>query len=181
MLLQDTLVKGDLTIRSLVSRSWVHCARRSTVTNNLQEKLYICVAVAYLTGKLCISSTPIVQLSVRIPFASLYSCVLASNLWRKHFAMTNPPPDNPTIRQALQTARDSEEGTLDQDVANTLSYAISTIWRKIQAQPNTYVMTELEFSVFNYFQDRFRGIPMAQRAVSRYWNRRQATSASNGA
>lgn len=93
--------------------------------------------------------------------------------------MTNPPPDAPKIRQALQAARDTEEGPLDQEVAETLTYAVNAVWRRIRAQPNHYVMTELEFSVFNYFQDRFRGNETAQRAISRYWSRRSGPT--NGA
>ncbi|KAI9642882.1 hypothetical protein NHQ30_008616 [Ciborinia camelliae] len=72
--------------------------------------------------------------------------------------------------QALDLARDFEEAAEDPLVVSTLEVAINEIWIKIQVEPTTYVMTREEFGVFNYFQNRFRGIELAIEARKRYWD-----------
>lgn len=74
----------------------------------------------------------------------------------------NPTLVSPVIRKAqdLEPLTVEENGILDQ--------AYTVIWDRIQAQPN-YVMTELEFKVFNYLQRRWTGNPIAQQAVARHW------------
>lgn len=44
------------------------------------------------------------------------------------------------------------------------------IWRKVQAQPDGYIMTRDEFAIFNYFQHRFAGDKVAKAARGRYWD-----------
>ncbi|PGH03840.1 hypothetical protein GX51_03828 [Blastomyces parvus] len=78
-------------------------------------------------------------------------------------------PDPETIRVALEEARNSEDGRIDARMTSILELAIGEVWRKVQAEPDTYILTRDEFALFNYFLDRFRG-PVAQRAVERYWN-----------
>ncbi|KLJ07709.1 hypothetical protein EMPG_16820 [Blastomyces silverae] len=78
-------------------------------------------------------------------------------------------PDPETIRVALEEARNSEDGRIDPGMTSILELAIGEVWRKVQAEPDTYILTRDEFALFNYFLDRFRG-PVAQRAVERYWN-----------
>ncbi|EER37689.1 conserved hypothetical protein [Histoplasma capsulatum H143] len=78
-------------------------------------------------------------------------------------------PDPETIRVALEEARNSEDGSIDPRMTSILETAIGEVWRKVQADPDTYILTRDEFALFNYFLDRFRG-PVAQRAVERYWN-----------
>jgi hypothetical protein len=75
-----------------------------------------------------------------------------------------------SVAQALEIARDSPEGAQDSTVVSILESAIAEIWRKIQAQPTSYVMTRDEFAVFNYFQDRFAGQQLATEARKRYWD-----------
>ncbi|OAX81389.1 hypothetical protein ACJ72_04269 [Emergomyces africanus] len=78
-------------------------------------------------------------------------------------------PDPETIRVALEEARNSEDGRIDSRITTILEAAIGELWRKVQVQPDSYILTRDEFALFNYFLDRFRG-PVAQRAVERYWN-----------
>ena len=78
--------------------------------------------------------------------------------------------DAANIRRALEIARDTENGLLDANVSAILQTAIGSVWRRIQAQPDTYIMTRVEFSVFNYYRSRFQGNNTAQRAVQRYWD-----------
>lgn len=76
-----------------------------------------------------------------------------------------------TLRQAINIAQNSQSDRLDPQVARILEEALQRIWRSIQARPNSYVMTELEFSVFNRYRSRPQfGGEVAQKAVSRYWN-----------
>lgn len=86
-------------------------------------------------------------------------------------------PSARAVAQALEIARDSAEGARDPVVCNILEAAIADIWGKVQAQPNTYLMTRDEFAVFNYFQHRFAGCPVAIAARKRYWD---YTGGSNG-
>lgn len=74
------------------------------------------------------------------------------------------------VAQALEVARESPEGAQDPIIVNTLENAITEIWAKIEREPSSYVLTRDEFAVFNYFQDRFMGQPLAVAARRRYWN-----------
>lgn len=82
-----------------------------------------------------------------------------------------------TASQALEIARDNEEEIQDPIVSSTLENAIGSIWRKIEGAPETYILTRDEFAVFNYFQARFAGQPLAVAARKRYWDH---LSVSNG-
>ncbi|CAG8972436.1 hypothetical protein HYALB_00001125 [Hymenoscyphus albidus] len=82
----------------------------------------------------------------------------------------NSAQSSTTVPQALEIARDSEEGARDPTVVNVLETALASIWSKIEARPSTYVMTRDEFAVFNYFQHRFEGQQVATDARKRYWD-----------
>ncbi|KAI9678147.1 MAG: hypothetical protein M1817_006092 [Caeruleum heppii] len=75
---------------------------------------------------------------------------------------------NPTsIRQALDLARDTP--AVDAQVGQLLERALTEVWQRVQAQPDSYVFTELEFAVFNYHRARFEGSEVAAAAVDRFW------------
>ena len=76
--------------------------------------------------------------------------------------------DERLVAQALETARESEEGAQDAQVCSILDDAISRIWVKIQAHPDSYVMSQTEMSVFTYFQYTFAGNDLAVAARKRY-------------
>lgn len=78
-----------------------------------------------------------------------------------------------TVRQALQVAQNSETGQIDPRIVQILESYLTQVWRRIQDKPDSYVMTELEFAVFNYFRARSElQNETARKAVSRYWNNR---------
>jgi len=81
-----------------------------------------------------------------------------------------------TVAEALEIARESEEGARDPTVSSLLETAVTAIWSKIEAQPTSYVMTRDEFAVFNYFQHRFEGLPLASAARKRYWDHLDITN-----
>jgi hypothetical protein len=78
--------------------------------------------------------------------------------------------DPTAIRQALERARNCEDGTVDAQTTALLEAAITELWTRIQRDPDTYVLTRDEFALFNYFLERYRGSTVAQRAVARFWD-----------
>ncbi|KXT06770.1 hypothetical protein AC578_7226 [Pseudocercospora eumusae] len=70
-------------------------------------------------------------------------------------------------QRAIDIARNSE-GELDGRVSAYLETAISDIWTRITMSPDSYLMTQDEFAVFNFYRGRFKG-EVAETAVARYW------------
>ncbi|KAH8170525.1 hypothetical protein LIA77_09306 [Sarocladium implicatum] len=85
-----------------------------------------------------------------------------------------PPSQDAAVSQALEIARESPDGAQDPTVSQILERALTTIWGKVQAQPDSYVMTRDEFAVFNFFQHRFKGDKTAVSARKRYWDHASA-------
>ncbi|KAH8699745.1 hypothetical protein BGZ61DRAFT_532221 [Ilyonectria robusta] len=79
-----------------------------------------------------------------------------------------------SVAQALEIARESPDGSSDPTISKILEGALAQIWGKVQAQPNSYVMTRDEFAVFNFFQHRFTGDKTAVSARKRYWDNARA-------
>lgn len=80
-----------------------------------------------------------------------------------------PLTNRRAVKSALDTAQNSE--TVSPTVEAILQQALNVIWSDILAEPNTYTMDNLEFSVFNRYRFRFQNT-IAQRAVERYWQGR---------
>lgn len=78
--------------------------------------------------------------------------------------------DNNTVAQALEIARESQDGACDPTVSKILETTIAQIWAKLKACPDTYIMSRDEFAVFNYFQHLFADDKIATAARSRYWD-----------
>ncbi|DAA73654.1 TPA_exp: Uncharacterized protein A8136_4088 [Trichophyton benhamiae CBS 112371] len=74
------------------------------------------------------------------------------------------------VRRALESARNTVDGQVDPRANAVLEAAINEVWRRIQSQPDSYILNRDEFALFNYFRDRFRNSPVAQQAVERFWN-----------
>ncbi|CAF9913209.1 hypothetical protein IMSHALPRED_000945 [Imshaugia aleurites] len=81
-----------------------------------------------------------------------------------------------TVANALEIAKTSQNGQIPPAVTQTLERNIGDIWRRIQAQPSTYVMTQEEFAVFSYYRSRYDNNAVAQQAVARFWNHYQGES-----
>lgn len=81
--------------------------------------------------------------------------------------------NTPAVRQALEQARNSEDGHVGPHTAAVLEAAITKLWANIQARPDSYVLDAHEFALFNYFRDRFGDSPVARRAVARFWDNYQ--------
>ncbi|KIW77835.1 hypothetical protein Z517_07668 [Fonsecaea pedrosoi CBS 271.37] len=78
-----------------------------------------------------------------------------------------------TVRQALQIAQTSQTGDMDPQVLQILENYLYRLWTRIQAEPDTYIMDQLEFPVFNHFRARseFQN-ETARKAIGRYWDNR---------
>ncbi len=75
-----------------------------------------------------------------------------------------------TVANALEIAKENQNGQIPPAVTQMLERNIGDIWRRIQAQPSTYVMRREEFAVFSYYRSRFEDNAVAQQAVARFWN-----------
>ncbi|KAL7923646.1 hypothetical protein ACQKWADRAFT_40056 [Trichoderma austrokoningii] len=80
--------------------------------------------------------------------------------------------DDAVVAQALEIARESPDGASDPTVSNILQLAIKSIWDKVEAQPNSYIMSRNEFAVFNFFQYSVTDekASMAMAARKRFWD-----------
>lgn len=80
-----------------------------------------------------------------------------------------------TIRRYLQMVQDSTDGNVPQAVIDTLRRDLEDLWRRIMNSPHSYVMTPLEFKLFNHFlaDVQARNPRIVQRAVKRYWDSSQ--------
>ena len=108
---------------------------------------------------MCVTQTS--SLSPAVSTASVASPVAPSAKTQKQDAR---------VAQALEIARESEEGASEPTIKKILETAFAEIWGKLQAEPESYVMTSDEFSLFNYFQYGFKGNKLAVAAIQRYWN-----------
>lgn len=96
------------------------------------------------------------------------------------FAMPAASKDQSSIRQALERARNCDDGTVDAQTTTVLEAAIAELWLRIQAEPDSYVLSSDEFALFNYFLKRYRGSSVAQRAVARFWNNYHGSANTDG-
>ncbi|KAL8418417.1 hypothetical protein RB594_001859 [Gaeumannomyces avenae] len=83
-------------------------------------------------------------------------------------------PQDTSVAQALEVARESPDGARDPTIASILETALTQLWSKVESQPDSYVLTRDEFAVFNYFQHRFRDNKLATAARRRYWDNTSA-------
>jgi hypothetical protein len=72
-----------------------------------------------------------------------------------------------TIKAALQRARDPNQEE-DPVVTAFLEATLREIWQKIETR-SSYVLTDDEFAVFNYFRHRYSDEEVKP-IIARYWN-----------
>ena len=84
------------------------------------------------------------------------------------------------LSKAVQVAKDSPN--LPPAVKTMLEKEVGNLWRRIQARPETYIMSKEEFAFFNYYRGRYHAENIAQHAVARFWtNYRDSSSTVEGA
>ncbi len=85
-------------------------------------------------------------------------------------------PDEATLRRYAQQIQDNPGGRdPPRVVMDALRHEFRDIWRKIQAAPTTYVMTDLEFKILNCFHGEVTNPRLAQGAIRRYWDNPRGT------
>ena len=89
-------------------------------------------------------------------------------------------PDQATIQRAIVIAQTATNDNLDQQTKEILALAVRALWRRIQSQPDTYLLTSLEARVFNYHQSLFRENDLARRTWARYWSNTHGIDGVNG-
>lgn len=77
-----------------------------------------------------------------------------------------------TIQKALEVARNSE-GVIDPTVRDFLERSLQEVWGRIEAQPDSYLLTKDEFALFNYYRYKSATSPLAQSAIKRFWDNYQ--------
>ena len=94
-------------------------------------------------------------------------------------SVTSPFSDPQALNRALDIARTTEQADTEPAVLELLCRALAEIWARINAAPNSYILTHLEFAIFNFF--RRDNSELTQAAVDRYWrNARPTPSGVNG-
>lgn len=91
-----------------------------------------------------------------------------------------PSPGRVTVQQgidiahALRSIQNGESGPESLNHVFTLEDYIRSTWARIQASPDSYVMSELEFAVFSHYRARaeFQN-NTARDALSRYWSQHE--------
>jgi O-methyltransferase involved in polyketide biosynthesis len=78
-----------------------------------------------------------------------------------------------TLQKALEAARNSE-GPVDDSIANYLERSVRELWAKLEAAPNSYLMSPDEFALFTYYRQRYTNTAVAESATRRFWNSYQA-------
>ncbi|KAH7038975.1 hypothetical protein B0J12DRAFT_743875 [Macrophomina phaseolina] len=74
-----------------------------------------------------------------------------------------------TLQRALELARENESGA-DPAVYSFLQRELQSVWSKLLARPNDYILTRYEFGLFNYFRQQYTGNEIATKALQRFWN-----------
>lgn len=85
------------------------------------------------------------------------------------------------VREALEIARNSADGHIEPKANGILEKAIADLRRKLEAQPDSYVLSGDEFALFNFyrrtkFSDTKKAQEIAQKATERFWNNYRQTS-----
>ena len=74
-----------------------------------------------------------------------------------------------TTQKALDIARNSE-GDIDPAISSYLEQQLADIWARIEAQPDSYLLSKDEFALFNFYRHRSMNTELAQSAVRRFWD-----------
>jgi hypothetical protein len=68
-----------------------------------------------------------------------------------------------SVRKALQEAQNSTTGNIDPQIRRMLEDYLRQTWARIQARPTTYLLSDTEMALLNYY----RGKPEYQNETAR--------------
>ena len=83
---------------------------------------------------------------------------------------SKPPSD---YSEALEIVRNSEPGQAPPEAKRMTDAAIVQLWNRLRAKPDTYIMSDKEFKLFNYYRHAYQSGAdgeIGRNAASRYWN-----------
>jgi hypothetical protein len=76
---------------------------------------------------------------------------------------------NAQIRRAAERCRENPNGP-DVESDRILRWTMARLCERITREPDSYIMSHVERSVYTLFQHEYVGNEIARRAVERYWN-----------
>ncbi|KAF2665426.1 hypothetical protein BT63DRAFT_459002 [Microthyrium microscopicum] len=82
-----------------------------------------------------------------------------------------------TIQKALEIARNSDI-EVDPLVLDYLERKFDEVWARIEAEPESYLLTKDEFALFNYLRSRATSTALAKAAIRRFWDNYTGASSS---
>ena len=77
------------------------------------------------------------------------------------------------LAQAVNIARNSGDG-VDWRLAAYLEKKLGEVWRRLQAEPESYILPPDDFALFNYYKSRFGDQDIVRNATKRCWDNYQA-------
>ena len=78
-----------------------------------------------------------------------------------------------SVAHSLEIVRNSEPGQAPPNALGVIERAMAELWQRVLANENAYVMSDIEFAVFNFFRSRYqsgRNKLVGQKATARYWD-----------
>ena len=89
-------------------------------------------------------------------------------------SMSSNADSHLSIQSALEVVRNAE-GEVDPTVTDFLVRTVESIWDRIQAEPDDYVLSKDEFALFNFYVNRYRSVDSeaTEKAVARFWKNHQ--------
>lgn len=80
-----------------------------------------------------------------------------------------------SVERAMRILREADNNGVDYadinpEVRAVLEACLTDIRHKIRRYPDSYIMSSLEFSVYNRFRNPFEEDAACRRAVERYWH-----------
>jgi len=74
-----------------------------------------------------------------------------------------------SIQRALEIARESD-GVVDPSVTSFLYNSVRALWARLEAAPDSYLMSRDEFALFTYYSQSYTNRSVAESAVRRFWD-----------
>ena len=93
--------------------------------------------------------------------------------------MGSHPNSQISVAKALDIAKENQNGPLPPMVNTILERKMADIWQRINSQPNSYIMSQEEFTVFSYYRSRYNNNRVASDAVARFWSNYTGPTSSN--
>jgi hypothetical protein len=81
--------------------------------------------------------------------------------------------NNIPLAQAVHIAQNSVGG-VDRRLAAFLEKKLDEVWRRLRAKPDSYIFSQDEFALFNYYQSWFTKQDILRNAIKRYWDNHRA-------